>query len=206
VLVIDACTGQEGLKGLVDKIAGARPVKLALTHGHFDHSGGIKYFTDVYFHEADTALMPKDATTARHYIDEGYVFDLGGRKIEVFSIPGHTPGSVAFYEKDLKYLFTGDGIGSTSVWAHISDDPLTVYLASVKRLENMKENIAEIFVGHHEQEKVKLTTQYITDMRMAAEGVLNGTLEPAEYKHSFRSGMQVIYGSATLIYNPENLR
>jgi glyoxylase-like metal-dependent hydrolase (beta-lactamase superfamily II) len=206
VLVIDACTGQEGLKEIVEKIAGSRNVKLTLTHGHFDHSGGMKYFTDVYMHVADTGLLPKDANTVRHYIDEGYLFDLGGRVIEVMSIPGHTPGSVAFYEKDLHYLFTGDGIGSTSVWAHISADPLTVYLASVKRLEGMKDKISEIFVGHHEQEKVKLTTQYITDMRMAAEGVLNGTLESTVYQNSFKSGRQATYGSATLIFNPDNLK
>ena len=206
VLIIDACTGQEGLKEIVDKIAGGRVIKLALTHGHFDHSGGMKYFAEVYLHKADTGLLPKDAPTVRHYIGEGYVFDLGGRKIEVLSIPGHTPGSVAFFDRAGKCIFTGDGIGSTSVWAHISDDPLTVYLASVKRLESMKDEIDELYVGHHEQEKVKLTTQYISDMRMAAEGVLNETLTSTEYKNSFRNGRQVTYGSATLIYNPDNLK
>jgi len=206
VLVIDACSGQEGLKEIVGNIAGSRVIKLALTHGHFDHSGGIKYFTDVYLHKADTGLLPKDVKMPYKYIDEGYVFDLGGRQVEVLSIPGHTPGSVAFYEKEGRFLFTGDGIGSTSVWAHISNDPLTVYLASVKRLEGMKDRISEIYVGHHEQEKVKLTTQYITDMHMAAEGVLSGTIETTEYKNSFRNGRQAVYGSAVLIYNPDNLK
>jgi hydroxyacylglutathione hydrolase len=206
VLVIDACSGQEGLKEIVGNIAGSRVIKLALTHGHFDHSGGIKYFTEVYLHKADTGLLPKDSEIPRKYIDEGYVFDLGDRQIEILSIPGHTPGSIAFYDKEDRLLFTGDGIGSTSVWAHISNDPLTVYLATVKRLEGMKDRISEIYVGHHEQEKVKLTTQYITDMRMAAEGVLNGTIETSVYEHSFKSGRQAIYGSAVLIYNPDNLR
>lgn len=205
-LVIDACTGQEGLKEIVQQLTGKKPVKLALTHGHFDHSGGMKYFDEVYLHIADTNLLPKGVNIAQHYIGEGYVFDLGGQKIEILSIPGHTPGSIAFFNRAGRYILTGDGIGSTSVWAHISNDPLTVFLASVKRLEAMKGDIDELYVGHHEQENVKLTTQYITDMRIAAEKVLDGTIETKPYASSFRNGQQATYGSATLIYNPDRLR
>jgi hydroxyacylglutathione hydrolase len=206
-LVIDACSGQEGLKEIVQKLAGSKPVVLALTHGHFDHSGGIKYFDKVYLHKADTGLLPMGSQNKCVFFDEGYVFDLGNREIQVISIPGHTPGSVAFFCKAERFLLTGDGIGSTSVWAHISNDPLTVYLASVKRIEAMKDQIDNIYVGHHEQEeKMPLTTQYITDMRMAAEKVLDGTIETRPYKSSFRDGMQATYGSATLIFNPAKLR
>ena len=137
-LVIDACTGQEGLKEIVDDLIGTKPVKLALTHGHFDHSGGMKYFPEVYVHESDTGLLPKALSTVRHYIGEGYVFDLGDKKIEVISIPGHTPGSVAFFNRAERYMLTGDAIGSTMVWAQISTDPLTVLLGSLRRLEEMK--------------------------------------------------------------------
>jgi glyoxylase-like metal-dependent hydrolase (beta-lactamase superfamily II) len=206
VLVIDACTGQEGLKDIIQKLAGNKTIKLTLTHGHFDHSGGIKYFDAVYLHSADTSLLPKAPEVKKIFIDEGYVFDLGDQKIEVLSIPGHTPGSVAFYNRAGKYILTGDGIGSTSVWAHISEDPLTVFLASLKRLEDMKGDIDELYVGHHEQEKVKLTTQYITDMRIAAEKVLDGSIDTSPYISSFKNGRQATYGSATLIYNPDLLR
>jgi glyoxylase-like metal-dependent hydrolase (beta-lactamase superfamily II) len=205
-LVIDACSGQEGLKEIVQNLAGSKPVKLALTHGHFDHSGGMKYFRQVYLHPADTNLLPRGVHMEQIYIDDGFVFDLGDLKIEVITIPGHTPGSVAFYNRTGRYLLTGDGIGSTLVWAHISNDPLTVYLASVKRLESMIGDIDHIYVGHHEQEKVRLTTQYITDMRIAAEKVLDGTIETKPYESSFRNGQQATYGSATLVFNPELLR
>jgi glycerophosphoryl diester phosphodiesterase len=204
-LVIDACTGQEGLKEIVDSLVGSKPVKLALTHGHFDHSGGMKYFPEVYVHKADTGMLPKGLKTIWHFIDEGYVFDLGDKKIEVISIPGHTPGSVAFFNREERKLFTGDAIGSTMVWAHISKDPLTVLLASLHKLEDMKGLIDEIYVGHHEQEKIKLTPQYITDMRIATEKVLSGTIQTSRYEMGARSGQQATYGSATLIFNPANL-
>jgi glyoxylase-like metal-dependent hydrolase (beta-lactamase superfamily II) len=205
-LVIDACSGQDGLTDIIKQLAGSKPVKLALTHGHFDHSGGIKYFDEIYVHKADTGLLPKNVDVKFIYIDEGFVFDLGDQQIEVISIPGHTPGSIAFFNRDGRYMLTGDGIGSTSVWAHISNDPLKVYLSSVRRLESMKNLIDAIYVGHHEQEKVLLTTQYITDMRIAAEKVLDGTIETQPYQSSFKNGRQASVGSAVLIYNPDNLR
>jgi len=205
-LLIDACTGQEGLKEIVSGLIGKKPFKLALTHGHGDHSGGIKYFSDVYLHEADTNLLPKGVKTNLHYISEGYVFDLGNQKLEVISIPGHTPGSVVFFNRKARYMMTGDGIGSSMVWAHISKDPLTVYLSSVKKLETMKNEVDELYVGHYEQEKVKLTPQYITDMRIVSEKVLDGTIETSRYEMGARSGMQATYGSAKLIFNPDKLR
>jgi len=205
-LLIDACTGQEGLKEIVNRLIGDKPCKLALTHGHFDHSGGMKYFPEVYLHKADTGMLAKGVPTIRQYIEDGYVFDLGDRKIEVISIPGHTAGSVVFFNRAARYMLTGDGIGSTMVWAHISNDPLTVYLASVKKLEAMKDGIDELYVGHYEQEKVKLTTQYITDMRIVTEKVLDGTIETSRYEMGARSGQQATYGSATLIFNPDKLR
>jgi hydroxyacylglutathione hydrolase len=205
-LVIDACSGQEGLKEIVTSLIGTKPYKLILTHGHGDHSGGIKYFSDVWVHKADTSLLPKGVKTIRHFIDEGDVFDLGDRKLEVITIPGHTPGSVAFFNRSEKYIMSGDGIGSSMVWAHISTDPLTVYLASVKKLEKMKDGIVELYVGHFEQETVKLTNQYITDMRIVTEKVLDGTAVTSKYEMGTRSGMQSTWGSARLIYNPDKLR
>jgi len=205
-LVVDACTGQEGLDRVVRQLVGDKPVTLALTHGHFDHSGGTKYFSRVRLHEADTGLLPAGVTTPRTYVDDGTVFDLGGKKIEVVTIPGHTPGSVAFFDRAGRYIMTGDGIGSTMVWMQISSLPLTVYLESVKKLEAMKDGIDELYVGHQEQERVKLTRQYITDMRIVTEKVLEGSIETSPYEMGSRSGRQATYGSARLVYHPDRVR
>jgi hydroxyacylglutathione hydrolase len=205
-LIIDACSGQEGLKEAVHQLIGNKPCKLALTHGHFDHSGGIKYFQEIYLHPADSGMLPKGVAVQRHYFDDGTVFDLGGKKIEVVAIPGHTPGSVVFFDRAGRYMMTGDGIGSTMVWMQISTLPLTAYLASVKKLEAMKDEIDELYVGHYEQETVKLTTQYITDMRIVTEKVLDGTIEISPYEMGSRSGQQAAYGSARLVFSQDRLR
>jgi len=204
-LLIDTCTGQEGLKEAVEKLVGTKRVVVALTHGHGDHSGGVKYFSEVLVHPDDAGMFK--ATAARKDIKDGDVIDLGGTKLEVIAIPGHTPGSVAFYNRAARYAMTGDGIGSTSVWMQISNLPLTTYLASVKKLEAMKDAIDELYVGHHEQEKVKLTRQYITDMRIVTEKVLDGSAEVTPFDMpAGRGGRQAKYGSALLVFSPERLR
>jgi glyoxylase-like metal-dependent hydrolase (beta-lactamase superfamily II) len=204
-LLIDACSGQDGLADVLKDLVGKKRIKLALTHGHGDHSGGVKFFSEVSIHPADSASLRRFKGVKVHFIEEGYVFNLGGQKLEVISIPGHSPGSIAFYNKAGRYMMTGDGIGSTSVWAHISKDPLTVFLASCRKLEAFKDKVDAIYVGHHEQEKVKLTPQYITDMRIVTEKVLAGTIETRSYPYGGRGGMQATYGSATVVFNPDNL-
>jgi hydroxyacylglutathione hydrolase len=206
-LLIDSCTGQEGLRAIVDGLVPGKRVILALTHGHGDHSGGVKYFSEVRLHEADAALLPKDAVAERRFLRDGEIVDLGGKKIEVVAIPGHTAGSVAFLDRAGRYIMTGDGIGSTMVWMQIpSSLPLAAYLESVKKLEAMKGEVDELYVGHHEQEAVKLTREYITDMRTVTEQVLAGTAETSAYEMGARNGRQATFGSARLVFNPDRLR
>jgi len=41
-------------------------------------------------------------------LDEGDIIDLGDRVFHVFHLPGHSPGSIALYEKSTGILFSGD--------------------------------------------------------------------------------------------------
>lgn len=43
-------------------------------------------------------------------VEDGDVIDLGGIAIEVFSIPGHSPGSVAYLDRQDHVVFVGDQI------------------------------------------------------------------------------------------------
>ena len=42
------------------------------------------------------------------YVEEGDELDLVGTKLKVIATPGHTEGSVCYYDEELKILFSGD--------------------------------------------------------------------------------------------------
>ena len=54
-------------------------------------------------------------------MNEGDVIHFGHTKLDVIAVPGHSPGSVAFYQKELGCVFVGDAlfagsIGRTDLW------------------------------------------------------------------------------------------
>ena len=75
---------------------------ILLTHGHFDHVGGVRQLAadadcQVFLNPADTAMPPMMTAGPLFYTDSyhgGEELELAGLKIGVMSTPGHTPGSV----------------------------------------------------------------------------------------------------------------
>lgn len=87
---------------------------ILLTHGHFDHVGGVKDIAaetgcDVYLC-ADELTLPPQITAGQLYYTktygEGDTLHLAGLTICVIRTPGHTPGSVCLLIDDT--MFSGD--------------------------------------------------------------------------------------------------
>ncbi|MDX1580221.1 MAG: hydroxyacylglutathione hydrolase [Alphaproteobacteria bacterium] len=79
------------------------------THHHPDHVGGnmeIKERTGctVVGPKPDAGRIPGIDVE----VDEGDTYTLGEQKAQVFFVPGHTSGHIAFYFADSKALFCGD--------------------------------------------------------------------------------------------------
>jgi len=87
---------------------------ILLTHGHFDHVGGVKELVaetgcDVYLCPDDLSMPPMFTAGKLHYTHtygEGDTLLLAGLTIRVLHTPGHTPGSVCLLVDDT--LFSGD--------------------------------------------------------------------------------------------------
>lgn len=85
-----------------------------LTHGHFDHVGGVKALAEetgcqVYIHQEDLNL-PNRLTLGTipytHHYSEGDTVELAGLSFRILHTPGHTPGGVCILCGDA--MFAGD--------------------------------------------------------------------------------------------------
>jgi glyoxylase-like metal-dependent hydrolase (beta-lactamase superfamily II) len=152
------------------------PRIVLLTHGHFDHITALPSLREEYgqsleiaIHEADASYLGPDSQN-RHcavFVDVPHVYEFVTRywrpfplpsrllndgdkigSLEVLHVPGHTAGSVAFYDKEAGVLFTGDtlfknNVGSTA----FSDSNVNCLIASLKRLAAL-DGTSTIYPGH----------------------------------------------------------
>ncbi len=79
-----------------------------LTHGHSDHLGGLASFPNatVWATEVEEALVKEEGGRVDAFVTDGQIVDAGGWAVEVYAVPGHTPGSAAYLIDGV--LFTGD--------------------------------------------------------------------------------------------------
>lgn len=97
---------------------------------------------------------------------DGDCLDLGKRKIYVFHTPGHSPGHCCFYEKERKYLYSGDLVYKGCLCAfYPTTDPMLFY-QSIKKLQ--KYEISRILPGHH---KLDIPVSLIDEVKKGFEQI-----------------------------------
>ncbi len=108
--IIDPGAGAEEILRLLP--GGSQVKMLLLTHGHFDHVGGLCEMArltgaPVGIHPADAPLLEQAPELARlfglgvqappppdFFLEDGGEIELGRLRLQVVHTPGHTPGSV----------------------------------------------------------------------------------------------------------------
>ena len=125
-LLIDTGWGAGNLRAFVERLT-SKPIMVALTHGHLDHSGGCGEWEAAYMLSGAVGDLitlegsPFDMNALPHpdfekkIVKDGDTLDLGGRVIELIDISAHSNGSLAFLDRDGGLLFVGDEMESSQV-------------------------------------------------------------------------------------------
>ena len=132
------------------------------THCHFDHIGGNGYFLNakVAIHESEAHVLEKpdpelsnaaffngkiSSTPVEKKLKDGDVIN----GLKVIHTPGHSPGSVCFYDPKQKILFSGDTIFSDGVGrTDIKGGDVKLLEASLEKIQKM--DIKKLLPGHGE--------------------------------------------------------
>lgn len=158
-LLIDTGWGAGNLRAHVEKLTN-KPVLVALTHGHLDHSGGNGEWESVMMlpgAEGDMFTchrLPFDVSKlpypdyAHVIVRDGDTVDLGGRVIELMDISAHSNGSLAFLDRQNGCLFVGDELESSQVLMYeteeipgydfILDEKLRAHHANMLKIKALK--------------------------------------------------------------------
>lgn len=123
---------KERLYGYMDR-EGLKPVKILLTHAHFDHVLGLtdcarKYGIPVYMHPEERKTLENNGMFARNFgfempateaeftdIADGDLITFGNTVFEVLHTPGHTPGGVCYLDRTDRLLLSGDTLFAGSI-------------------------------------------------------------------------------------------
>ena len=111
-----------------------KPTQLINTHCHFDHIFGNAFVKETYglllgIHPLEEQLLTAAPLVVQtygmppmtpspppdYYLNEGDTVSLGATTFEVLFAPGHSPGSLCFYNRTGGYLIAGDVLFNGSI-------------------------------------------------------------------------------------------
>lgn len=155
------------------------PIELLNTHADLDHVGSNGEFASFYMNPAEASNYYNTQKRTGDFIpvENGDMIDLGSRRLEIITIPGHTPGSVAVLDIDNRILFSGDTVQDGTIFMFGVQRELHAYIQSLEKLESYKERFDMIYPSHG---TIPVMPDLISKLHQSALSILAGEAEAAE--------------------------
>lgn len=146
---------------------GITPIHLVNTHCHIDHILGNKFISERYnlklmAHNLEEPILASGSAVSNMYgilydpspeieifLNEGDDFYLGDDSFELFLCPGHSPGSLCFYNSDSKILIGGDVLFQGSIGrTDLPGGDFNTIIKSIKQKLFRLPDETTIYCGH----------------------------------------------------------
>lgn len=205
-----------------------KPLTLLVTHGHGDHMAHADEFESVYMAAEDIPYVEvaarrlhigKDLRPERFRpLRDGQMLRFGELLIQVYHTPGHSVGSVVFYDKTHGLLFSGDAFGSG--WtvfmqlpggASVSDyrDGMGRFLQAFRGVDPEPEFLPGHFdQRYHDDLDNPVCLALVADMKALCERLLDGTAEIQEVNiYPYAQGQEYLasYGRAQMVVSKDKI-
>ena len=211
-VLIDSGYGTIPLDELTASLT-ALPVTVLCTHGHFDHIGGVSFFSNIRMHRADRTLYQQHRLEVRkiapgciapeapqelQWFDGPITLELGDRTLKVFPVPGHTGGCVVILDVERRQLFTGDTCCKGPVLLNFDDSTdLVTYHSSIRFILDMQEHYHTTWPAHHAK---PLGTEIPRQFLEAAELLITGQAQGSADPDSGSTDKRFPYKDISIIY------
>lgn len=143
-------------------------------------------------------------------VEDGQVFDLGGRKVTVVHMPGHTPGEIALVDPSSRILFSGDACNQ-----HLGIFATTIReaLEGMEKLATYRDQFDRNFNGHigygSDNVNESLPESVLDDCLYIMRGLLDGSVQPEKDPAAKGRGVDpcfVSYGNVRIGFDGTKIR
>lgn len=146
---------------------GLKIQNILLTHAHIDHVLGLQKMYDLYkvpvlLHEIEKEILDRNPMDANRFgfffkpfegtiqfIKENEIVKLDEDSLKILHVPGHSPGSVAYYSEAEKMMISGDvlfegSIGRTDLYKGNNEQ----LIESIQTKLFVLDNETKVYSGH----------------------------------------------------------
>lgn len=107
------------------------------------------------------------------FVADGHVIDLGGKRLEVLELPGHSPDSIALLDRPGGLLWSGDTFYEGPIWLYFPGTDLDAYARSVRRLASLVPGLRLVLPSHNTPAAAPAK---LVELTLAFDQVLEGTV------------------------------
>ena len=114
------------------------------------------------------------AFSISRFVDEGDAIDLGGRRLEILSTPGHAPDAICLLDRDNRLLLTGDSFYLAPLYTHLEGSDFLDYAKTAARLAGLAGDIDAALTSHNVP---VVEPRYMTALGDAFGAIEDGTAD-----------------------------